>query len=224
LQIDGESLIRRLKPATDPTLDYKRLVAQGYDQCAEAYEQSRREAVHPEIKWLKQQLPNRAHVLEVGCGSGLPVTRELAKRFVVTGVDISAEQIRRARENVRHATFFHSDIMALDFSTASFDAAVALSTIFHLPRGEHARLFGNLRRWLKPGGLLLATLAREAAEPYLETDFFGVEMYWSNYGMQEYAIMLAEAGFEILPSTELAPGSPQNAPEEAQPLVIARAV
>src|SRR5512133_1157586 len=141
-----------MKPATDPTIDYKRLVAQGYDQCAEAYEQARRESVHPEIKWLKKQLPNRAHVLDIGCGSGLPVTRDLSKRFVVTGVDISSEQIRRARENVRHATFFHSDIMAIDFSVASFDAVVALYAIFHLPRGEHARLFGNIRRWLKPGG------------------------------------------------------------------------
>jgi cyclopropane fatty-acyl-phospholipid synthase-like methyltransferase len=74
-----------MKPATDPTIDYKRLVAQGYDQCAGAYEQARREAASPEIKWLKKQLPNKAQVLDIGCGSGLPVTRDLAKRFDVTG-------------------------------------------------------------------------------------------------------------------------------------------
>jgi cyclopropane fatty-acyl-phospholipid synthase-like methyltransferase len=212
-----------MRPATDPTIDYKRLVAQGYDRCAEAYEQARRESVHPEIKWLKKQLPNRAHVLDIGCGSGLPVTRDLAKRFVVTGVDISSEQIRRARENVRHATFFHSDIMAVDFPAASFDAVVALYAIFHLPRGEHSRLFCNIRRWLKPGGILLATLTNEAEDAYTEDNFFGVEMHWSNYGMAEYKIMLAEAGFEVLSSDEIGHGYSVEAPEEAHPLVIARA-
>lgn len=212
-----------MKPALDPTIDYKRLVAEGYNACAAAYEQSRRETSHPEIKWLKSQLPNRAHVLDIGCGSGLPVTRELAKRFIVTGVDISAEQIRRARENVRHAEFFHSDIMALDFPAASFDAVVALYAIFHLPRGEHDRLFRNIRRWLKPGGYLLATLAQEAEEAYMEDDFFGVEMFWSNYGIYEYRAMLTEAGFEILSTEAIGHGYRIAAPEESHPLVICRA-
>lgn len=212
-----------MKPAIDHAIDYKRLVAEGYNTCAAAYEQARRETVHPEIKWLKNQLPNRAHVLDIGCGSGLPVARELAKRFIVTGVDISAEQIRRARENARHAEFFHSDIMALDFPAASFDAIVALYVIFHLPRGEHNRLFRNIRRWLKPGGCLLATLAQEPEEAYTESDFFGVEMFWSNYGMTEYRVMLAEAGFEIVSADEMGHGYSVDAPEESHPLVICRA-
>jgi ubiquinone/menaquinone biosynthesis C-methylase UbiE len=212
-----------MKPASDPTLDYKRLVAQGYDQCAAAYELARREKTHPEIKWLKKQLPNQAQVLDLGCGCGLPVTRELAKRFVVTGVDISAEQIRRARRHVRHATFLHSDIMALDFPAASFDAVVALYAIFHLPRGEHDRLFHNLRRWLKPGGYLVATLAQDPEEPYTEPDFFGVEMYWSHYGMLEYNAMLAEAGFTILSTSLIGHGYGLEAPVESHPLVIAQA-
>jgi SAM-dependent methyltransferase len=212
-----------MKPALDPTIDYKRLVAEGYNTCAESYEQARRETVHPEIKWLKSQLPNRAHVLDIGCGSGLPVARELAKRFHVTGVDISAEQIRRARENVRHAEFFHSDIMALDFPAASFDAVVALYTIIHIPRGEHDRLFRNIRRWLKPGGYLLATLANEPKEACTEQDFFGAPMYWSSYGISEYRAMLAEAGFEIVRADEIGHGYSLDAPKENHPLLICRA-
>ncbi len=213
-----------MKPALDPTIDYKRLVAEGYNNCAASYEQARRKTFHPEIKWLKSQLPNRAHVLDIGCGSGLPVARELAKRFIVTGVDISAEQIRRARENVRHAEFLHSDIMALDFPAESFDAVVALYAIFHLPRGEHERLFRNIHRWLKPGGYLLATLAQEPEEAYTEDDFFGAEMFWSNYGMAEYHAMLAEAGFEILSADKVGHGYSVNSPAESHPLVIAKAL
>jgi len=40
-------------------------------------------------------------VLELGCGSGAPDTQRLAARFRLTGVDISREQLRRARAALR---------------------------------------------------------------------------------------------------------------------------
>jgi ubiquinone/menaquinone biosynthesis C-methylase UbiE len=212
----------QVKAANDPGVDYKRLVAQGYDRIARAYEQARRDVKHPEIKWLKKRLPNQAQVLDVGCGSGLPVTRELAKRFIVTGVDISGEQIKLARKHIRHATFIHSDIMGLDFPVESFDAVVALYAIFHLPRGEHGKLITNVRRWLKPGGYLIASFAYEAEEPYTEDDFFGTEMYWSNLGMTEYSAMLSEAGFKILETKTIGRGYGDGASAEQHPLVIAQ--
>jgi cyclopropane fatty-acyl-phospholipid synthase-like methyltransferase len=211
-----------MQPARDPKVNYKHLVAAGYDACAAAYEEARGEALQPEIKWLKKQLPNQAAVLDIGCGCGLPVTRELAKRFVVTGVDISAEQIRRARRHVRHATFLHCDILALDFPLESFDAVTAFYVIFHLPLGDQARLFKNIRGWLKPGGYLLATLSNEAQEPYTEDDFFGAKMYWSNFGMREYEVMLADAGFKLLNTARLGSGYTLAAPPESHPLVIAQ--
>jgi hypothetical protein len=85
-------------------------------------------------------------------------------------------------------------------------------------------LLGNIRRWLKPGGYLVATLTRDAEEAYTEDDFFGVEMYWSNYGMPEYNAILAESGFELLKSSDVGHGYAIDAPEEAHRLVIARAV
>lgn len=213
-----------MKPVNDLKVDYKRLVALGYDACADAYDKARRDTKHPELVWLKNQLPNRAHALDIGCGAGLPVARELAKRFVVTGVDISGEQIRRARQYVPHATFIHSDIMAIDFPVASFDAVVSFYAIFHLPRNEHGRLFQNIARWLKPGGYLMATLAYQGEEANVENDFHGVEMFWSNYGMDEYNIMLREAGFTVLRVTEFGHGYTTEAEAESHPLVVAQRI
>ncbi|MCS6993573.1 MAG: class I SAM-dependent methyltransferase [Anaerolineales bacterium] len=197
-----------MKPALDYTLDYKRLVAEGYNTYADAYQQARGNGLPAAIKWLKNRLPNRARVLDIGCAAGVPVTRELSKRFVVTGVDISAEQIRRARQNVRHGEFFHSDILALDFSTDAFDAVVALYVLYHIPRGEHERLFRSIHRWLTPGGYLLVTLAREAEEGRLERASFGAEMFWSHYSLPEYRVLLTETGFEILELHEENPRYP----------------
>ena len=46
---------------------------------------------------LTHRLPEGARVLELGCGAGVADTRELARRFSVTRVDISPEQVSRAR-------------------------------------------------------------------------------------------------------------------------------
>ena len=46
----------------------------------------------------------RARCVELGCGNGTRETRELARRFHLTGVDLSEEQLRRARERVPGAS------------------------------------------------------------------------------------------------------------------------
>ena len=51
-------------------------------------------------------LDKNASVLDFGCGSGLPFTKELVKRgFIVTAIDISDSMIREAKKNVPEAEF-----------------------------------------------------------------------------------------------------------------------
>ena len=64
-------------------------------------------------------------MLELGCGAGVPDTQRLAARFRVTGVDISAEQVRRARVVVSEAEFIRADFTALELEPESFDAVVS---------------------------------------------------------------------------------------------------
>ena len=139
-------------------IDYKALVARGYDTCGQAYTRAREKDQHPGLAVLTSQLPEGASILDIGCGAGIPITRSLADRFTVTGVDISAQQIQRARRNVPGATFYEGDIMSLDFPASQFDAAIAFYTVFHLPREEHRELFQRIYGWLRPGGYLLATV------------------------------------------------------------------
>lgn len=213
-----------MRPANDPSMDYRALVRRGYDGCAAAYERARLAEAQPELDLLTERLAAGAHVLDIGCGAGVPVARTLVQRFRVTGVDISAEQIRRARRNVPGATFVHSDIMACAFPPASFDAVVAFYTLFHLPREEHNELFRRIHHWLKPGGSLLATVAAVAEAGYTEDDFFGVTMYWSNYGLDDYRAMLAATGFTLLETTSIGHGysADAQAPAEHHPQILAQ--
>lgn len=139
-----------MKPADDPTIDYKAFVQHGYDLCAAAYHEARRAEANSELVPLTKQLQDGAAILDIGCGTGVPITRTLAQHFVVTGVDISSEMIRCARVNVPQGNFIHKDIMLVEFPPSSFNGAVAFYSIFHLPREEHAELFRRIYRRLKP--------------------------------------------------------------------------
>jgi cyclopropane fatty-acyl-phospholipid synthase-like methyltransferase len=213
-----------MKSATDPSIDYKAMVERGYDRCGKLYGDTRQEEPPPELDVLASNLRDGAAVLEVGCGGGIPITKTLATRFTVTGVDISAEQVRRARDNVPAAEIIHGDIMARDFAPDSFDAAVSFYAVLHLPREEHAELFDRIHGWLKPRGYLFVTLVLRGEPPYIEEDFFGVPMYWSHFAQADYSRILSESGFRVLHTVIVGHGfnCSWKGPEERHPLILAQ--
>src|SRR5690348_9351817 len=95
------------------TDDPKSIVATGYDLIGEGYlERCGRSSVRDQ--WLEKLislLPTKSRVLDLGCGSGVPVARELARRgHDVVGIDGSARQLSSARLNVPNAHFIHADM------------------------------------------------------------------------------------------------------------------
>jgi ubiquinone/menaquinone biosynthesis C-methylase UbiE len=212
------------KPADDPNVDYKTLVREGYDRCAGKYAGSRQGIPPPELALLIEKLPSGAAVLDIGCGCGLPICRELTRHADVTGIDISPAMITLARRNVPTGTFACGDIMCVEFPDSSFDAVTAFYTVFHLPRQEHEELFRRIRRWLKPSGYLMTTLNLRDEEPYTEDGFFGVTMYWSNFDLPRYREMLTDLGFSILIDTRLGHGYKNGLKQapEVHPLIFAQ--
>ncbi len=212
--------------ADDLNLDYREMVRQGYDACAEEYGASRKVEAGVEIRGLIERLADGALVLDVGCGAGVPIARSLSRRYRVTGVDVSREMVRLARRNVPEGEFVCGDVMSVAFDEGSFDAVVAFYSIFHLPREEHRGLFERIYGWLRPGGYFLCTLSDRNEEAHVEDDFFGVRMFWSNFGLEGYLGMLREVGFEVLDVGVAGGGWGDwvEAEEERHPLVLARVV
>ena len=94
-----------MKPDNDPNTDYKALVRRGYDRCAATYDQARRQETGQALTVLTDRLTDGAVVLDIGCGGGMPLSRDLARRAAVTGVDISGKMIALVRHNVPAGTF-----------------------------------------------------------------------------------------------------------------------
>ena len=117
-----------------------------------------------------------------------------------------------------------ADILSVDFPHASFDAVVAFYSVFHVPREQHADLFRRVHGWLKPRGHLLCTLSDHPEKGYTEDGFFGVTMYWSNYGIDEYRDLLTGIGFSLLELSTTGHGY-QDRPQqssERHPLILAQ--
>jgi len=181
---------------------HRRTVESGYDRMAEQYLATK----DPEdplalaaLEDLASLLPPGAAVLDLGCGAGVPVTRWLTERgFVVTGVDVSARQLELARRNVPEGTFLKADMSEVVFAPESFDAVIAFHSIIHVPRSEHAALIENIHRWLKSGGVFLATMTVTDYEGRDEDwEGWGAPMVWSHYDSKANVAMLRAANFEI---------------------------
>jgi SAM-dependent methyltransferase len=182
-------------------MDPKQVVAAGYDAMAERYlawSDLRPSATRLQYLALAQDLiPLGADVLDLGCGAGIPMTATLAAGRSVTGVDISAVQIALARVNIPSASFVQADMTTLDFPPGSFDAVVAFYSLTHVPRVEHAALFGRIRTWLRPGGLFLASLGVEDSPDEIEADWLGVDMFFSHFSARVNRRLIEEAGLII---------------------------
>jgi SAM-dependent methyltransferase len=178
-----------------------RIVAEGYDALSDDFGAWRDRIVgDPRERWreeLASWLSHDARVLELGCGAGVPDTLALAERFRVTGVDISEEQIARARANVPTATFVRADFTSLDFEAESFDAVAAFYSFNHVPRDLLAPLFARIHSWLVPGGFLLASFGTSDTESWIG-EWLGTRMFFSSFPPETTSGLLVEAGFDLL--------------------------
>lgn len=193
---------RKTAPRVNAMIDpRKRTVQAGYDAMAEHY-LAWDAAIEgdPRDRFLNEfavRLRDGARVLDLGCGAGVPSTKQLADRFDVVGADISEAQLRLARANVPDATFIRSDFSELDFEDEPFDGITAFYSISHIPREEHAGLFQRIVRWLKPGGFFLASLGA-GGSPDWTGEWLGVPMLFSSYDADTNRRLLEAAELNLV--------------------------
>jgi predicted TPR repeat methyltransferase len=183
---------------TDPRIA---LVAAGYDAMADTWERWKAQIRDdPRTEWcheLIDRLAPGAHVVELGCGGGTEETRVLASRFRFTAVDVSAEQVRRARERLSGVELLHADVTELELAPGSVDAVASFYVLNHLPRELLEGLFERVGHWLVPGGLFLTALGASDL-PGWTGDWLGAPTYFSGHPPETNRRLLGDAGFSLL--------------------------
>lgn len=131
-----------------------------YDAEAHAYAAQSKEAGR--LKDFIAALPRAARVLDLGCGAGADSAALRAAGFGVVSVDASAGLAAEAKRlwdvEVRVLEF-----AALDYVDA-FDGVWASASLHHAPSSALPNIFTAIRRAVRAGGCLHATLKADSAD------------------------------------------------------------
>ncbi|OAG37341.1 hypothetical protein AYO21_08418 [Fonsecaea monophora] len=144
--------------------------------------------------FLLPHIKTTDHILDVGCGPGTITTglARYASAGATVGIDISAEVLEKARAVAAAAAaaeikipnsgpgsvvFQEGNVLErLPFADETFDVVFASQVIGHMvPLDLARRALGEMRRVLKPGGVLAT---RDGAEQHFYPRASGLDRLW----------------------------------------------
>lgn len=143
------------------------------------------------------------HVLEIAPGPArltVEVAPLLRNRPVV--IDASAQMLAQARRALdaigETAEFIHGDAFNLPFAS-SFDLVYTFRLIRHFEAAERARLYGQVARVLRPGGLLVFDAVNEVVSSGIRAKAKPGEHTHYDALLRPEGLTkeLADAGFEV---------------------------
>ncbi len=126
-----------------------------YDDFSTHYDHGRDQGYHALIDRLEAELviehAQGARVLEVGCGTGLVLSKVADIAGHAVGVDLSRGMIEKAHS--RGLSVVRGSATALPFADDVFDVVYSFKVLAHVPGIEAA--LAEIARVTKPGGIML---------------------------------------------------------------------
>jgi cyclopropane fatty-acyl-phospholipid synthase-like methyltransferase len=143
--------------------------------------------------WARTLKPG-ATVIDLGCGSGFPITRVLvAEGLNVYAIDAAPTFVQAFRRNFPGTPVACEAVEDSSFFDRTFDGVVSWGLMFLLSPEEQRRLIQRIAKILVPGGRLLFT---SVAQPHVWNDAMtGLES--RSLGAEEYRRQLAAAGLSV---------------------------
>lgn len=138
--------------------DHDRALSEAFDHQASRFERAPVQTDPAGLDWLVRaaELPAGTHVLDAGCGPGLVCEVLLRAGCRVTGVDLSAEMIDRARKRCEsygaRASFARQSLFDAAL-VGPFDAAISRLVLHHTP--DAAAFVRRLVELVRPGGVVV---------------------------------------------------------------------
>ena len=174
----------------------------GYERVAEEFVATRGKATAEptgvgvsEVHRWARSLPRHAVVLDMGCGTGYPLTRVLVDQgHRVHGIDASPSLVAAFRRNVPEAVVACESVETSRFFNKAYDAVLAWGLWFLLSEHQQLELLSRVAGMLKPGGRFLFTAPEELCR---WTDILTGEECRS-LGAAQYRRVLNDGGLIVL--------------------------
>ena len=145
---------------------------------------------------LASRLSPGARILDLGCGTGEPLARDLTDGgFNVTGVDAAPAMIAICKDRYPEGTWIEADMRSLALDRR-YDAVIAWDSFFHLDQDDQRAMFPIFQDHIAPGGLLLFTSGPEVGAALGR--MYGEELFHASLAPDEYRQLLACFGFRVL--------------------------
>lgn len=151
-----------------------------YNKIAQSWNQFRQESpLNSCIIDIARLIKKSGKVLDIGCGTGIPISRFLEKKgFRVTGIDFSSEMIKIARTGVsEHTQLILADFLDYEFQD-KFDGIIAFDSLFHLPLEQQKIAIQKVSSLLNKNGYFLFTAGKNEGE--INGEMFGSPFSYSS--------------------------------------------
>ena len=169
-----------------------------YQRHAHAYDRLRGRSLF-EKSWLDAfagLLPESGSVLDIGCGMGEPIARNLIERGLdVTGADSSSGLIALCKERFPEQTWIVGDMRVLSLRR-TFHGLIAWDSFFHLNPDDQRRMFAVFRDHAAPRAALMFTSGPSHGEAI--GTFEGDPLYHASLDADEYRTLLETHGFRVV--------------------------
>ena len=170
----------------------------------------RRQIVPPVTRYLRSReaAAGPARILDVACGTGSALN-QLALAHPSEnywGLDLSPYYLHHAGRRLSHVknlSLVNENAEHLPLADASFDVVTSVFLFHELPARARRNVLSEMRRVLKPGGLLViedAAQLSEAADLRVFLENFAASMnepFFADYITSDLGESMAQAGFEV---------------------------
>lgn len=169
-----------------------------YQRHAEVWSRDRGDRLL-EKAWLERfltLLPQQPTVLDLGCGTGVPIARYLIdQRCRMTGVDASSAMITMAADRFPEHGWLVADMRSLDLNR-KFGGIIAWDSFFHLTQADQRRMFPMFKHHAAPRAALMFTSGPSAGEEI--GSYRGEPLYHASLDSAEYRMLLHDNGFDVV--------------------------
>lgn len=188
--------------------DYLRATRESYDRLAEGYDaQFYAELDHLVLERallgaFAEEVETGAPVLDVGCGPGRTTAYLAESGLSVTGLDLSSEMVRLARERHPDLTFVAGSMTHLPVADGSLGGLLAFYSLIHVATPAVPQVLAEWRRALRPGApVAIAFQVGGEVRQVREHEGHDVALDFHRRHPEQVAQLLTRAGFSLWATT-----------------------